>query len=456
MRKTLLFIAVAVVILSAGACSRPTAPPVTPIELPTASAQLAQREAWLAEHHALLLPMMRRHGIDMWLVVTEEFHEDPLYRLVAPPLPLPANRATFAFVDGGDEGLVRVAVPGYAEEHLARFFDCPDDPRAEAETLRGLVERYQPQRIALAMAGRRGVTRGLTHASYQHLVELLGDDVARRFVPATELIEDYLATRLPSELEPYRQMVRLTEQIGRRAFSREVVTPGVTTVGDVRRWIFDEYWRRRVVPWFQPDIRVQRRGRPNPMSRGFLAVADEALVIQPGDLLHLDIGFDALGLATDWQKMAYVLRPGESEAPAGLRAGLAATNRLQDVLCAAARPGRSAGEVYDETMAEMARLGITAQVYSHPLGNQGHGLGTSIDFRAAQAAAEEEDADADDRLAHALRPGAWMAIELNTRTTVPDWDDQEVFFMLEDPAHLTPAGFEYFVPRQEAFYLLAP
>lgn len=458
MQRSMTAVVASAVLAATVACARPPAAAVRPIELPTASAQLELREAWLTERHALLLPMMRRHDIDMWLVVTEEFHEDPLYRLIAPPRPLPSNRATFAFVDGGEEGLMRVAVPGFAEEHLARFFDCPDDPRAEAETLRGLIERYQPQRIALAIAGRRGVTRSLTHASYQHLVELLGEDVASRFVPATELIEDYLATRLPSELEPYRQMVRLTEQIGRRAFSNEVVTPGVTTVGDVRQWIYDEYWRRRVEPWFQPDIRVQRRGRPNPMSRGFLAVADEALVIEPGDLLHLDIGFDALGLATDWQKMAYVLRPGETEPPAGLQAELATTNRLQDVLCATARPGRTAGEVYTDTMSEMERLDIDAQIYSHPLGHHGHGMGTGIDFRAAEAAATDDDGqpEGSDRLARTLRPGAWMAIELNTKAPVADWEGQMVYFMLEDPAHLTPTGFEFFVPRQESFYLLEP
>jgi len=430
------------------ACVQPSDVVVTPIELPTASQQIAIREAWLEQRHEMLLPMMRRHDIDMWIILTEEFHEDPLYRLIAPPRPLPANRATFVFVDGGDSGLVRAAVPGFAEESLARFFECPEDPRDEATFLTALVERYQPERIGLSIGGRRGMTRSLTHDSYLHLVEILGDDAASRFFSADDLIEEYLATRIPDELEPYRKMVQLTEQIGKRAFSSEVVTPGTTTVGDVRRWIYDEYWRRRVTPWFQPDIRVQRKGMENPMSRGFLAVADEALVIEPGDLLHLDIGFDAIGLATDWQKMAYVLQPGETEPPAGLQAGLAATNQLQDVLTHAARPGRSAGDVYRETMAEMERLGITAQIYSHPLGNHGHAMGTGIDFRAAKASEE-----GDDRLDRTLRLGAYMAIELNTSQTVPEWNDQKVFFMLEDPAHLEADGFVFFLPRQEAFYL---
>jgi Xaa-Pro aminopeptidase len=145
--------------------------------------------------------------------------------------------------------------------------------------------------------------------------------------------------------------------------------------------------------------------------------------------------------------MAYVLREGESEPPAGLRAALARTNRLQDALCRAARPGRAAGEVYAEVMAEMEKLGIVAQVYSHPLGAHGHGLGPSIDFRAAK----EGDAD---RQAKRLRPGSYLAVELNTRSAVPEWEGQEIFVMEEDPAWLSDAGYVFFRPRQERFDLI--
>ena len=108
------------------------------------------------------------------------------------------------------------------------------------------------------------------------------------------------------------------------------------------------------------------------------------MVIERGDLLHLDIGFTYMGLNTDWQKMAYVLREGESEPPAGLEVGLDDAESLWRFMSAASLPGKSAGEVYTETMAEMEDLGIEAMIYSHPLGNQGHGLGASIDFRSAE------------------------------------------------------------------------
>ena len=172
------------------------------------------------------------------------------------------------------------------------------------------------------------------------------------------------------------------------------------------------------------------------------------MVIERGDVLHVDFGISYMGFDSDWQKMAYVLREGESDVPKGLEAAMANSNALQDALMLrASRPGRTAGEVYEAAMAEMKEKGIVAQIYSHPLGNHGHGLGASIDFRSAQRGRTE-------RLAKRLRKGSYIAIELNTRTPVPEWNDEGVYVMLEDPAYLTDEGWKFFRPRQEAFYII--
>jgi Xaa-Pro aminopeptidase len=290
------------------------------------------------------------------------------------------------------------------------------------------------------------MTRSLTHDAYRFLAEALGPEAEARFVSAGPLIEEYLATRLPGEFEHYRTLVALTEAITRKALSSEVIEPGTTTVGDVRRFMYDELWRHGVGTWFQPDLRVQREGMAEVGSRGFLAVAPEETVIQPGDLVHVDFGISYMGLDSDWQKMAYVLRPGEDDAPEGLRAAFANTKALQDALTLrASRPGRTAGEAYAAAMAEMEELGIQAQLYSHPLGNHGPGLGPSIDFRSAGRG---------ETTSKPLVEGSYISIELNTKTPVPEWDDQAVYIMQEDPAHLTEDGWSFFRPRQEAFYLI--
>lgn len=414
----------------------------TPTLLPW-SKQIAVREEWLAKRYEMLLPMMRRHNVGMWIVVNEEFHDDPLTEFVAPPTPYAGRRDLFVFVDAGADGLKKIALSGYDEEQITRFFELPNDPRDIKGELGRLVARYRPQSIALGIGGTRGVTHSLTHDSYEFLVDALG--TGAHIVSAAPLIEEYLDTRIPEEFDTYTTLVQLTEAITRQALSGEVIRPGATRVGEVRKWLYDRLWSLRVGTWFQPDLRVQRKEAGSSMSRGFLAVAKESEIIRPGDLVHVDLGISYMGLHSDWQKMAYVLMPGETDAPAGLKKALANTHALQDALMLrASRPGRSSADVYTQTMAEMKEKGIEAQVYCHPLGNQGHALGAAIDFRSASRNEEPKP----------LRKGSYISIELNTQTAVPEWNGQKVFVMEEDPAYLTDEGWKFFRPRQEALYVI--
>jgi Xaa-Pro aminopeptidase len=419
-------------------------------KLLTWSEQIATRETWLRKKHDLILPLMREHKIGMWIIVNEEFHDDPVVQQIAPPRPYTGNRDIFVFVDAGDAGLKKFAITGYTEENLARFFDAPTtEPLPPAGTLRRLWEQYQPSTIGLSIGGGRGQTRALGYDAHRFISEAMGPDAVARFVSAARLTTDYLDTRIPEELEHYRAAVEVTEEIVRRALSSEFITPAVTTVGDVRRALYDLLWAAGVRTWFQPDLRVQRAQGDIATSRGFVAVAPEATVILPGDLVHIDFGITYMGFDTDWQKMAYVLKPGETDAPAGLKQALKNTNTLQDALMLrAALPGRTGGEVFNATMAEMKERGIEAMVYSHPLGAQGHGLGASIDFRSAL---RTDTTVAGQR----LKLGSYISIELNTGLAIPEWGGKKAFVMMEDCAYLTADGYRFFRPRQEAFYLIA-
>jgi Xaa-Pro aminopeptidase len=409
------------------------------------SEQTKVREEFLERRHAALLALMRKHQLDWWIVVNEEFHDDPLAQAIAPPRPYAGNRDYFVFIDAGDKGLRRVAITGFSEESVARFFESPSEPRPADQVLPELYAAYAPKRIGLGISGRRGVMRSLTHDTYNQLSKILGPEATQRFVGVEAFVEEYLDTRLPEENAYYEPAVHLTEVLARRALSREAITPGRTTVGDVRRFLYDALWTAGVRTWFQPDLRVQRKGRPNPTSRGFLAVEPESTVIEPGDLLHVDFGISYMGWDTDWQRMAYVLRPGETDVPAGLKRALANTGTLQDALMSRARAGMDSGDLYTATMDAMKEKGIEAMIYCHPLGNQGHGLGPSIDFRATRRGETGP---------RPLRPHSWVSIELNTATSVPEWEGQKVFVMQEDPAWLGEAGYTFFRPRQRELYLI--
>jgi len=409
--------------------------------------QQAVRERWLKKRlDTMLLPMMRQQKIQMWIVTNEEFHPEPVVHHIAPAIPYVGRRDFFIFADRGGDKLDRIALVRYPEEHLKSFFEVLNPPgRDIAATLRKVVEERNPKTIALNIGGTRGATNGLSFEAHKFLTETVGSEYSDRFVSAAPLIVEYMDTRLPEELEFYRTAVEITDILTRRAFSNEVITPGKTTVGDVRWWFLQQVNNLGLDVWFQPDLRIQRQNQQTGTTQQFLSVAEESTVIQRGDVIHIDCGLNYLGLSTDWQKMGYVLREGEKDAPEGLKKALANTNRLQDALFTHIKPGVTGFEVYDATMADMKKQGIEAMIYSHSVGTQGHALGASIDFRRPSTAAPPEPP---------FREGSYTSIELNTSTPVAEWGGQKVTIMMEDDAYLTKDGMKWFRPRQTAFYLI--
>jgi len=447
---------VLVVVLSA-MCAFPAAGQSLKEQMPKLlpwSQQIAVREGWLVKRHTMLLDMMRRHNVEMWIVVNEEFHDDPLTEYVAPPRPYTGNRDIFVFVDAGDKGLKKFAVTGYSQESVGHFFEKSNEAQIDqAKEMRALWDTYHPAHIALGIDGKRGVTRSLTRSSYDYLVASMGPEAAQHFVPAQDLITEYLETRIPEEFDTYKQMVIMTDIITKRGLSNEAITPGKTTVGEVVNWFYDQMWENHVTTWFAPHLRIQHQGLTLQRERGHLKDAAWSDVFQPGDVIHLDFGITYMGFNTDWQKMAYVLKPGETDAPAGLKQAMKNMNAVQDALTLhAARPGRTGGEVYKLIMEEMAQKGIEAQVYSHPIGNEGHALGASIDYRAGQSPDVTSALNASG--AETLHKGAYLSVELNAQTPVPEWSGQKVFIMGEDDAYLTDDGYKFFIPRQTEFYLI--
>ncbi len=155
-------------LLAASAAAQPptpAAPPAPPLPM---ARQIAVREGWLARRYETLLPMMRAHGVGMWVVVSEEFHDDPLSHLIAPPRPYVGRRDVFVFTDAGTPGLVRTAIVGYSEEHVQRFFDSPNEPVLARESAR------RPRREALAEDDRPLDRRRARRHAQPHLRRLPG------------------------------------------------------------------------------------------------------------------------------------------------------------------------------------------------------------------------------------------------------------------------------------------
>ncbi|MEQ1922807.1 MAG: Xaa-Pro aminopeptidase, partial [Pyrinomonadaceae bacterium] len=177
-------------------------------KMPKLLSQLEQmnvREAWLKKRlDTLLLPMMRKHGIAMWIVVNEEFNSDPATEYIVPPMPMVGSRDFFIFADTGEK-LEKIAIVRYSEERLKNHYQMISVSRDKlGETLRATIAKYAPKNIALNMNGPRGQQNGLSQASYKMLAETLGAETEKKFVPAANFLSDFFDTRLPEELEHYQ------------------------------------------------------------------------------------------------------------------------------------------------------------------------------------------------------------------------------------------------------------
>jgi hypothetical protein len=251
---------------------------------------------------------------------------------------------------------------------------------------------------------------------------------------------DYITERIPEMMPTYVTMQRTVHDIIATAFSSAVITPGTTRTEDVVWWLRQRVNDLGLGTWFHPSVTVQRRG---------VEMGDSLNpVIVRGDVLHTDFGISALGLNTDTQHMGYVLMAGETDAPAGLRAALGRSNRLQDILVAEMQPGRSGNAVLRSTLEKMRAEGLNGTVYTHPIGDHGHGAGAMIGLWDRQeGVAGRGDVP--------IRPSSWYSTELQVTSPVPEWNGQQVRMAQEEEVVIDAAGARrWALARQEKFHLV--
>ena len=434
--------------------------PATAQERPfgTLREQAEVRQQWLRMRLDRVLPrLMREQGVAMWIIPMREYNEDPVFSSLVSPTTMAARRRTiYVFCDrGGERGVERVAIGGSTQGGLYRVVRDPDAPVGTAGTTRRPAEPYgpdqwkllapvveacDPRTIAVNVSATHAFSDGLTVGEWEGLQGAIPprfrERVVRRELLPLQLIEE----RLPEQVARYVEMQRVVHDIISTAFSERVIRPGETRTEDVVWWMRQRVNDLGLGTWFQPSVDVQRAG---------VEMGDSANpVIRRGDVLHCDFGITALGLNTDTQHMGYVLRPGETDAPAGLRAALARGNRLQDILLEEMRPGRTGNQVLAAARARMRAERIDGTIYTHPIGAHGHGAGPLIGLWDRQEGVPG-------RGDVALRPNTWFSIELQATTPVPEWNGRPVRMGLEEEARLDESGARHWVlRRQERFHLV--
>jgi Xaa-Pro aminopeptidase len=397
---------------------------------------------WIEERLTTLLPaLMRREGIDMWVIVSREYNDDPVFRSMAPLTTYSSRRRTIlVFADrGGDRGVERLSIGRFDYDGLFTLERTDND--AQWAGLEKVVAARDPKVIGVDVSEQYNHADGLTANERDNLVKAIGPRYAARVKSAEMLAVGWLETKLPEETDAYRDVMRVAHQVIGEAFSNQVIVPGVTTNEDVAWWMRQRVAEMGLGQWFQPTITVSRKGGlPVPAPKN-------GHVIERGDMLHCDFGIVYLGFSTDTQHNAYVLRAGETDAPQGLKDGLKAANRLQDLTLLHAKAGATGNQALAGAIAQAKQEGLTPSIYSHPIGYHGHGAGPPIGMTDYQNGVPG-------RGDYIFRPNTWHSIELNVTHAVGEWNNQPVQFALEEDAALVDGGWQWIAPRQERFYLI--
>lgn len=415
------------------------APAMPPI-LPARERAETENRILAARLDAIIPAIMREEGIDLWLLVAREYFEEPVVASMLDAENMHARRRTILiFHDpGGGKPVERLTVSRYG---LGGMFAPAWDPAKQPDQWQAaadIIAARNPSRIAINISDLHQFADGMTVSQYDKFTAALPADLRPRIVSGERLAIRWLETRTPAEMAHYPAIMRTAHALISEAFSRAVITPGVTTAEQVQWWYRDRLLQLGLDPWFHPSVAIQRQG-----AKGMLEGAE---VIQPGDLLWTDFGITYLRLNTDTQHLAYILKPGETEAPAGLRQGLANSNQVQDILTRQFAVGRSGNSVLALARAQAQAAGLDPSIYSHPIGLHGHGAGPSIGFWDNQNPDSHGDAPI-----HANT--AW-SIELTSYAAVPEWGGQRVDFRAEENAFFDGKTVRYIDGRQTKLTLI--
>ena len=288
--------------------------------------------------------LMRREGIDMWVVMAREYNEDPVIRTLLPATWLAARRRTILVMydQGADKGIECMAVARYdVGEVFKKSWDKEKEPD-QWKRLIEIIEERNPSKIGINKSVYFAQADGLTATEYEAFMENLPKKYHEKVASAEPLAVGWLETRTPAEMAVYQQIVKIAHEIIAEGFSDRVIQPGVTTTDDVVWWYRDRIRELKLITWFHPSVSIQRADAKEfdhvkTFSNGF----KNDNVIMPGDLLHVDFGITYLRLNTDTQQHAYILRPGEKDAPEYLKQALRNGNRLQDIFTGNFKEGKN-------------------------------------------------------------------------------------------------------------------
>ena len=403
----------------------------------------------LQERFNVLLPaLMERTGIDMWVIIAREYNEDPVLKTMLPSTWLSARRTTMLvfYNDVKNKKVEKLAIARYnVGESIKASWDMQKFPD-QWDALADIIKTRNPQKIGINTSESFAHADGLAYTHYGMLLSKLSKEQQARIVSAEPLAVGWLETRTEREMQIYTQLVRISHNIIQEGFSDKVITPGITTTDDLVWWFRQKVTDLGLTTWFHPSVAIQRSDSISFEHLRSFSDRPKDDVVKPGDLLHVDFGITYLRLNTDVQQHAYVLLPGEKEAPESIKKAFSNANRLQDILTSNYKTGRTGNEILLASLKQAKSEGIVPSIYTHPLGLHGHAAGPTIGMWDQQNGVLGSGD-------YKLYPNTAYSIELNASTEIPAWK-KTIRIMLEEDGFYDGKSFRFIQGRQKEVYLV--
>jgi Xaa-Pro aminopeptidase len=262
-----------------------------------------------------------------------------------------------------------IAVLGQLEQETALRTGAYDTivpyDRAFRPPLLETLERLNPGRIALNYSKADVLADGLDHGLYLLLLDYLeGTPWRDRLLSAEKVIAALRGRKTPTEVERIRTAVETTRQIFEKTFDYTKIGLTEKQIANYMHAQLDAFG---VGPaWEYQNCPTVNAGPESPIGH----VGPSQISLQPGHLLHIDFGVRQAEYCSDIQRMAYVLRPGETCPPEAVLRGFDTVVSAIQAAAAAMRPGVRGVEID-----LIARKVITGAGYPEYLYGTGHQLG---------------------------------------------------------------------------------
>jgi Xaa-Pro aminopeptidase len=383
------------------------------------------------------LNILQEQQIDLWLTFVRETSgvRDPALDLLIGRGDLTWQSALILTRRGE-----KIAIIGNLEkdalQRLNVFNEILGYDKSIRDLLRETISRLNPDQIGVNTSKNNVHADGLTHAMHEILCNYLeGIPYTERLVSAEPVISALRGRKTAAEQARILRAIEITDEIYKKTF--EFIKVGMTEIeiGQYMQKLADEYGVG--FAWPAENCPAVNSGPSSPVGHN----GPTDIRVERGHLLHFDFGVRYEEYCSDIQRVAYVLREGETEAPIEVQRGFITVRTAIEK----AREAMKAG-VTGNSIDVIAREIVTDSGYPEYPYALGHQLGrVAHDGGALLGPLWEKYGDSPNQK---LEVGQVFTIEPGL--AVPNYG----YMGLEEDVVLTEKGAEYFTEPQREIMLI--